>query len=154
MTEEILKAIPVFLSSMLKFILGPLEGYKFHLHFITTVLATVSGMMFSVAAFTFFGEWLRQVLLKRFFHKKNEGLVPNKKSNRLSWIIAKYGLGGIAFLTPVFLTPIAGTILAVSLSPSKKKILAYMFLSAVFWALVFTSITYIVGPEILKWFKL
>ena len=154
MFEEILKAIPVFLSSALKFILGPLEGYGiYHLHFITTVVATICGMMTSVIAFTFFGEWIRHVLLKRFFHKKNKDPDPNKKSNWFSWIIAKYGLSGVAFLTPVFLTPIGGTILAVSLSQSKKKILLYMFISAVFWGLTFTSITYIVGPEILKWFN-
>jgi membrane protein DedA with SNARE-associated domain len=154
MTEEILKAIPVFLSSMLKFILGPLEGKGLHLHFITTVIATVAGMMTSVAAFTFFGEWLRHVLLRRFFHKKDRDPIVNKKSNRFGWFIVKYGLGGVAFLTPVILTPIGGTILAVGLSMSKKKILMYMFISAVFWALVFTSIVYLLGrlkvPEILR----
>jgi len=154
MVEEVLKAIPVFLSSMLKFILGPLEGYGLHLHFVTTVVSTISGMMVSVIAFTFFGEWLRHVLFKRFFHKKDKEPDPNKKSNRFSWFIAKYGLSGVAFLTPVFLTPIGGTILAVSLSQSKKKILLYMFISAVFWALVFTSIVYLLGrldvPEILR----
>src|SRR4051812_13479518 len=126
MVEELVKAIPVFLSSALKFILGPLEGYGLHLHFITTVVATISGMMVSVVAFTFFGEWLRNVLLKRFFHKKHKNPEPTKKSNWFSWIIAKYGLGGVAFLTPVFLTPIGGTILAVSLTNSKKKILLFM----------------------------
>ncbi len=154
MVEEILKAIPVFLSSALKFILGPLEGYGLKLHFLTTVTATISGMMVSVVAFTFFGEWLRNVLLKRFFHKKNKDPDPNKKSNWFSWVIAKYGLGGVAFLTPVFLTPIGGTILAVSLTNSKKKILLFMLISAVFWAFVFTGIVYLLGrvavPEILK----
>jgi len=154
MVEEIAKAVPVFLSSALKFILGPLEGYGLHLHFITTAVATISGMMMSVIAFTFFGEWLRNVLFKRFFHKKDNGELTKKKSNRFSGFIAKYGLGGVAFLTPVFLTPIGGTILAVSLTKSKKKILLYMLISAVFWAFVFTGIVYLLGrvavPEILK----
>jgi len=154
MIEEILKAIPVFLSSALKFILGPLEGYGLKLHFLTTVISTIGGMMVSVVAFTFFGEWLRNVLLKRFFQNKNGDQNSEKKKGRFSDFIAKYGLGGVAFLTPVFLTPIGGTILAVSLSKSKKKILFYMLISAVFWALVFTSIVYLLGrldvPEILK----
>jgi len=154
MVEEIVKAIPVFLSSALKFILGPLEGYGLKLHFLTTVIATISGMMVSVVAFTFFGEWMRNVLLKRFFHKKDSDATKEKKPNRFSGFIAKYGLGGVAFLTPVFLTPIGGTILAVSLTESKKKILLYMFISAIFWAFVFTAIVYLLGrlavPEILK----
>jgi len=154
MVEEIVKAIPVFLSSALKFILGPLEGYGLKLHFLTTVVATICGMMVSVVAFTYFGEWLRHRLLRRFFQKKKADQNSEKKKNRFSWFIAKYGLGGVAFLTPVFLTPIGGTILAVSLTESKKKILLYMFISAIFWAFVFTAIVYLLGrlavPEILK----
>lgn len=154
MVEEILKAIPVFLSSALKFILGPLEGYGLKLHFLTTVIATIGGMMVSVVAFTFFGEWLRHVLLKRFFQKGDADQTPAKKKSRFSGFIAKYGLGGVAFLTPVFLTPIGGTILAVSLTNSKKKIILFMLISAVFWAFVFTATVYLLGrlavPEILK----
>jgi membrane protein DedA with SNARE-associated domain len=150
------KVIPVILSSALKFILGPLEGYGLRLHFITTVIATISGMMLSVVAFTFFGDWLRHVLLKRFFHKKDADEVedPNKKKNRIARFIAKYGLGGVAFLTPVFLTPIGGTIIAVGLGKPRRKILLFMLISAVFWAFVFTGIVYLLGrlavPEILK----
>jgi membrane protein DedA with SNARE-associated domain len=154
MAEEILKAIPVFLSSALKFILGPLEGYGLHLHFITTVVATIAGMMVSVVAFTYFGDWLRHGLLRRFFQKKNEDPKAEKKRSRFAGFIAKYGLGGVAFLTPVFLTPIGGTVIAVGLGKSKNKILLFMLTSAIFWALVFTSIVYLLGrldvPEILK----
>src|SRR5258708_7630597 len=154
MVEEILKAIPVFLSSALKFILGPLEGYWLHLHFITTVVATIGGMMVSVVAFTYFGDWLRHGLLKRFFQKKGTDQHQEKKKSRFSGFIKKYGLGGVAFLTPVFLTPIGGTIIALGLGKPKNKILLFMLISAIFWALVFTSITYLLGrldvPEILK----
>ena len=152
MGEELLKSIPVFLSSMLKFILGPLEGYGLHLHFITTVLATVLGMMVSVVAFTYFGDWLRHGLLKRFFEKKNSD--TEKKPSRFSGFIKKYGLSGVALLTPVFLTPIGGTIIAVSLGKPKNKILLFMFISAIFWALVFTTAVYLLGrldvPEFLR----
>ena len=102
MLEEIVKAIPVFLSSALKFILGPLEGYGLKLHFLTTVIVIIGGMMVSVVAFTFFGEWLRHVLFKRFFHKKDSGDTSKKKSNRFSGFIIKYGLGGVAFFTLKF----------------------------------------------------
>jgi membrane protein DedA with SNARE-associated domain len=154
MVEEILKAIPVFFSSALKFILGPLEGYGLKLHFLTTVLATIGGMMVSVISFTYFGDWLRHRLLRRFFQKKDGDPSNEKQKNKYSQFIKKYGLGGVAFLTPVFLTPIGGTILAVSLGKPKNQILIFMLVSAVFWALMFTSIVYLLGrldiPEILK----
>ena len=154
MGEEIVKAIPVFFSSMLKFILGPLEGYGLRLHFVTTVVATLGGMMVSVVAFTFFGDWLRHGILKRFFKQKNQDPNAQLKKNRFSGFIAKYGLGGVAFLTPVVLTPIGGTLIAVGLGKPKNKILLFMFISALFWALVFTSLIYLLGrldvPEILR----
>ena len=147
MTEEILKAIPIFLSSALKFILGPIEGYFAKLHFATTFVATVSGMMLSVVAFTYFGDWLRQGLLRRFFANKNQ---QEKPHTRFGDFIKKYGLGGVAFLTPLFLTPIGGTIIAVSLGKSKNKILLFMLISAIGWAFVFTFLSYWFGPKILK----
>jgi membrane protein DedA with SNARE-associated domain len=151
MAKEILKAIPVFLSSALKFIFGPIEGYFSHLHFVTTIIATVGGMMLSVVAFTFFGSWLRRKLLRRFFKNK-----PNQEKPHTRWkdFIAKYGLAGIAFLTPLFLTPIGGTIIAVSMGKPKNKIILFMLISAIGWALVFTSLIYLLGrldlPDILK----
>jgi len=151
MWEEILKVVPVFLSSALKFILGPITGYGLKLHFITIVVSTIGGMMASVVAFTYFGDWLRTSLLKRFFNKKNH---EEKPHGRFNGFIKKYGLGGVAFLTPIILTPIGGTIIAVSLGKPKGKILLYMFISAVVWSLILTSLIHWLGrldvPEILK----
>ncbi len=152
MVEEILKAIPVFLSSAFKFILGPTEGYFVaHLHFITTIIATVGGMMTSVIAFTYFGHWLRRRLLRRFFKKKSNGEKPHK---RWKDFVAKYGLGGVAFLTPLFLTPIGGTLIAVGMGKPKNKILLFMFISAVGWGLTFTTLIYWLGPHFKEWYQL
>ncbi|MBS1680305.1 MAG: hypothetical protein JST48_01195 [Bacteroidetes bacterium] len=149
MTEEILKVFQVFFWSAIKFILGPMLGYITHLHFLATFFATVAGMMFSVVAFTYFGDWLRKKLLNRFFKNKEH---EEQKHSRLRNFIIKYGLGGVAFLTPLFLTPIGGTILAVSLGKTKNKILFFMLVSATAWSLAFTSVVYWLGPKILKWF--
>src|SRR5882672_6913139 len=111
MAEEILRAIPVFLACMIKFILGPTLGFAARLHFLTTVLVTVSGMMSMVVAFTFFGEWIRTKVLDRFF--KNKKLFA-RDGTKSAAIWKKYGLPGIALLTPLILTPIGGTLLAVS----------------------------------------
>ena len=83
MGEEILKAIPVFLASMLKFILGPMGGFAARLHFLTTVLVTVAGMMTMVVAFTYSGEWIKTKLLSRFF-KKRKRFTPNNVKHEMS----------------------------------------------------------------------
>lgn len=60
----------------------------------------------------------------------------------------KYGVFGVAFLTPVLFTPIPGTLVLVSFRTPLRSIFINMFISAVFWALVFTYLVYEVGAEI------
>ena len=146
MWEEILKALPVAFSASLKFILGPLGGYAVGLHLITTIVATVAGMMGSVVAFTFFGNWLRDKITRRFFNNRKK-FTPNNR--RFVQIWKKYGLGGVAFLTPLLLTPIGGTILAVAFGSPKERILIYMFVSGAVWATIFTVTIYTFGNSVL-----
>ena len=147
--EEVLKAIPVFLGSMVKFILGPSIGYAANLHFLTTVLVTTAGMMTSVVIVVFFGEWIR----KRFFKMKGSAQTDTDKNYTGMW--KKYGLTGIALLTPVILTPIGGSLLALSSGSTKEKIIFFMFVSASAWSLIFSGIIYFLGrevfPEFMKW---
>lgn len=144
MWEEILKAVPVFLSSMIKFILGPTGGYTLGLHPITTVLATVAGAMSSVVAFTFFGDWLRLKVLSRFGKKK----VFSPHNRRFVSLWKKYGIVGVAALMPLLLTPIGGTVLAVGFGSPPKKILTYMLISSTVWAIIFTMIIYAFGKAV------
>lgn len=143
MAEELIKAISVILVSALKFILGPMTGFALGLHFITTTLATIGGMMLSVAIFTYFGEWLRGWVLRRFYRNRRK-FTPR---NRRFAIWRKYGLTSIAALTPLFLTPIGGTLLAVSATKSKARILFAMLISASAWSLIFNGVIYFLGTE-------
>jgi membrane protein DedA with SNARE-associated domain len=146
MWEEILKAIPVYLSSMLKFIFGPIGGYAAGLHLITTILATVAGMMTVVLSFTYAGNWLRENVINRFFGKRKRFSESNRKFVRI-W--KKYGLIGVAALTPIFLTPIGGSILAVSSGSPKEKIVLFMFISGSVWSVIFSVAIYFFGNEVL-----
>ena len=144
MWEEIAKAIPAYLLSTFKFIAGPLYGWGVGLKLITTILATVLGMMTSVIAFTFFGEWLKSKVFGRFKRKN-----PKPPNPKLAALWKKYGVEGIAFLTPILLTPIGGTLLAVSSGAPKDKIIFYMFVSASVWTIILTSAIYFFGKEVL-----
>lgn len=148
MWQELLKAIPVYFSSMLKFIFGPLGGYGVGLHLITTILTTVAGTMTVVFMFTFFGDWIRTRIFGRFRKKK----INLKRAAKLEMIWKRYGLVGVALLTPVILTPIGGTLLAVSSGSPREKIIFYMFVSASFWAVVISSAIYFFGDEVLPEF--
>ena len=146
MWEEILKAIPVYFSSMLKFIFGPIGGYAAGLNLITTILVTVAGMMTVVLSFTYAGNWLREKVIHRFFGKRKKFSESNRKFVRI-W--KKYGLFGVAALTPIFLTPIGGSILAVSSGSPKEKIVLFMFISASVWSVIFSVAIYFFGNEVL-----
>ena len=45
----------------------------------------------------------------------------------------KYGVPGIAFLTPIVLSPLLGTILAHAFGGKKARIIKYMWISSVVW---------------------
>ncbi len=146
MWEEILKAVPVYLSSMLKFIFGPIGGYAAGLNLITTILTTVAGMMTVVLSFTYAGNWLRDNVINRFFGKRKKFSESNRKFVKI-W--KKYGLIGVAALTPIILTPIGGSILAVSSGSPKEKIVLFMFISASIWSVIFSVAIYFFGNEVL-----
>jgi membrane protein DedA with SNARE-associated domain len=149
MLEEILKAIPVYFSTMLKFIFGPVGGYAAGLNLVTTILTTVFGMMTIVLLLTYSGKWLNEKVFSRF-KRNRKGLAV--KNERFANIWKKYGLPGVALLTPIFLTPIGGTILAISSGSPREKIVFYMFLSASFWSVVFSVAIYFFGNEVLPEF--
>lgn len=52
------------------------------------------------------------------------------------------GMAGIAFLTPILLTPIGGSALAVSFNVGRVKLIGFMLVSAVFWAIIQTLLVY------------
>lgn len=151
MTEEIVKGVSIFLLTMLKVIFGPIGGYAAGFPMIVTMLITLGGMMASVVLFTFFGTWLREKILKRFERKDQKRFTPQKRKLVTLW--KKYGLVGVAVLTPLLLTPIGGTVVAVSFGSPKQKILLYMLISATLFAIGMTYAIYEFGNYVMPWLK-
>ena len=147
MWELLLKAFSVYISSTLKFIFGPLGGKAADLNIFLTILVTIAGMMTSVTAIAYFGDFLRNRVFPVFKRKPTADAALNEEENRkrLKWkaFYRKYGLGGIAFLTPVILTPIGGTLLAVGFGSPRHKILVYMLISAACWSVILTFSVYL-----------
>jgi hypothetical protein len=133
MWEDLYKYFIVFFSSMFKFFLGLALGTGFKLPFLVTAGLTVLGMMASVVLFTsFLGNFFHQWIMKTFY--KNQKLFT-KGNRRKIMIWKKFGLLGVAFLTPILFTPIGGAMIANGFGESKERIFIYMFISAVIWAL-------------------
>ncbi len=148
MWDTILRVFTVYVSTMLKFIFGPVGGYAAGLNIVVTILVTVCSMMTVVLIFAFFGDFIRQRLLRRFFNTKKF----TERNRKYVWIWRRYGLYGIALLTPILLTPIGGTLLAISFGTPKNKLILFMFVSASAWALILSSVVYFFGNEFVVYF--
>lgn len=159
MWKIILEAFSVYISSAFKFIFGPLLGMKEDLHIAVTIIATSCGMMTAVIIFAFFGDFLRRrvfPIFRRKTYNQTEELKNFEKKAKWKTFYSRYGLGGIAFLTPILLTPIGGTLLAVAFGSPRPKILIYMLISASIWSVILTFSVYL-GHDWLvdhvKWFS-
>ncbi len=133
------KYFSVAIASTIKFVGGPLSGVALGLTWLETAACTTIGMMLSVIIVTYAGTAL-QALIQRYRTQK-----PRRFTNRTRLAIRiwkRSGLIGIALLTPLILTPIGGTAIAVSFRVNRGQLLLYMLISGIFWAIVQTLAIY------------
>ena len=133
------KYISVIIPAMLKFLLGPLAGIALKLSWWETTLCTVAGMMISVTLFTFLGKVIQQGW-QSFRQSKPRRF--SKNSRRAVKVYSKFGVIGIACLTPLLFTPIGGTLIATAFNIPPLKIIGWMAVFAVIWGLVITLAIY------------
>jgi hypothetical protein len=134
------KCASVFLLSTVKFLGGPLAGTSMGLHFWPIWGLTVAGMMTSVFIFSGVGRaWMQHRQKQRRLRREP---IFTKRSRNIIKVFRKFGMGGIAFLTPMVLTPIGGTVIATLLGVPRQRILLHMLWSALLWggALTFASV--------------
>lgn len=130
----------VLLVGCVKFFLAIPLAQQFEFSFWETFLFTCLGGLVGVVFFAFF----RKVVLKiyyRFFPYKPKS--QRNKSFKRTLILSaakKYGLFGIAFLTPVFFSIPIGTFVALHFFPNKKKTLPILFASVMGWSFLLSLI--------------
>ncbi len=137
MIEKIITLLGIYFLCCFKFIAGPILGSAAGYSVIECILVTVAGMMTSVVLFTLIGSKVK-ALFEGHFQKKPR-LVFSRKNRKIVHVWRKYGEIGIAFFTPLVLTPIGGTLIMVSFGVKKRHIYLHMLWSACFWATIFCS---------------
>ncbi|RAU81580.1 hypothetical protein DP923_15205 [Pontibacter arcticus] len=125
---------------MVKFFAGPVTGISLGLSYFETVLLTAAGMMTSVVVFSFIGRAASRWLSKRRVAKRQP--MFSKKNRNIVKVWKRFGVSGIAFLTPLLLTPIFGTIVAALFGASRKRIILHMLWSAVMWSFAMTFLVF------------
>jgi len=139
MKTTLLKYLSVALASTLKFFGGPITGVILKLTWLETALCSAVGMMFSVLLLTYVGGGVQAMI------KKYRKSPPKKfsKTNRIAVNIwKKFGIIGIAFLTPPLFTPLFGPILAVAFRVPRPSIFLWMSASALIWGLAISYIAH------------
>lgn len=143
MSDSISTLFGIYFLCLFKFIAGPLLGSAAGYRPLEIVFITVLGMMSSVMLFTFLGLRIKKLYQTKFGKPKK---TFSRKSRQIVSIWRKYGEIGIAFLTPIILTPIGGTLILVSFDTKKRKIFSYMLISAILWAVALSfSINWIIN---------
>ncbi|UJP65585.1 hypothetical protein [Mongoliitalea daihaiensis] len=141
MIEYFLKVVFIYIATLFKFIAGPVLGLAAGLSSIEMLVITVSGMMTTVFSITLLGDWFRTNWQLGLTKKKK---VFTPRTRKIVTVWRKYGLLGVAALTPLLLTPVGGTIILNAFNVKKEKIFLYMFVSAMVWGVIFSfSIQYI-----------
>ena len=138
--ETLLQLLSVGALSMFKFFFGPFLGAKAGLGFVSTYFAAVFGMNLSVIIFSFFGIHIKRFIVSTFY--RNSRKVFTRGNRRLVHIWLKYGLLGVAFLTPPLLTPPIGTLLASGFGEPRQRIVLFMLISSAFWGIVVCYIAF------------
>jgi hypothetical protein len=128
-----MKFLAIYFACLFKFISGPILGAAAGFSLIEIMVVSVGGMMTTVVGLTYVGDWF-----KSYWDLK---ISPNRKrfsprSRKIVRVWRKFGPVGVAVLTPIFLTPIGGTIVMNAFNVEKRKIILYMLGSALVWAFV------------------
>jgi len=129
------KYFTVIALTALKFFNGPIAGIVMDLTWYETALCSIIGMMLMVTLMSFLGKQGQKWMSN---YRKAKPKLFSKRSRFAVKIWLKLGIWGIACFTPLFFTPIGGTLLALSFKVPIPKILFAMLVFAVFWGVVLT----------------
>ncbi len=136
---DLIKYLLVYALSGFKFIFGPTMGVAYGFNLLETAVLTILGMMTTVYIISYFGEQIRSVTIRFFGKRKKE---PNFSPGRRRFVKVwkKYGIQGIAFLTPLLLTPVGGSFIANALGANRRGIFKWMWIFGTFWAFVLSAL--------------
>ncbi|WP_044211034.1 hypothetical protein [Flammeovirga sp. OC4] len=151
MLDLLTKYISLLFISAVKFLFGPIIGLTTGLTIVETTVITILGMMLTVVTLTYMGakarkkilEWMNRGKVRRLFTKRNRMIVR---------VWQGYGMKGVAFLTPILFGPPIGMLIALSFGEKKRRIISYMFLSAVFWGIIMNIVIFYFG-EHFEWVR-
>ncbi len=147
MLDTILEFASVIALSSLKMLPGLGLGLVYQMSAFELFICLSAGGILGVFLFTMAGEQIRNYFKARRKRKGKERTKPVKikKARRILRIWNKYGLIGVAILTPPMISPPFGSIISVAFRENRSRILIFMSISVVVWSAIFA----LLGDQIL-----
>lgn len=153
--------LSVFLTACTKFLFSPSVGYYFGFSAWETFFVTTAGGLTGIFAFAFLGELLRRywryficLFMVPFSRHSYTELVnkPSKRFSKMKRLIVqvkrRFGLAGLAFITPAIISIPVGTVIGMNLYSKKGKVLFALCVSLLLWSAALNFIT----PKIIEYF--
>lgn len=147
--------VVIFLVSTVKFVFGAVPmALAAGFSFFEAVTVTSLGGFTGVTIFVLMSERIvaritkRKIEKRHEHHKISEKKKFTKKNKIIVWVKMRFGLIGIAFLTPLLLSIPIGCFLAVRYFKQKHKILVYMFCSIIFWSVSISSLKFLFNVSV------
>lgn len=163
-----LEIAEVGLIASVKFLLAPFEAERYGMSYWSAWVITTGGGIAGIYVFYFAGSfiahWWQHNLakIKSFFTRRPvsdyEGenrRVMTRKNKMIVRIKKRFGLAGIAFITPCIISIPIGTLVAVAFYRKRKPVLLYLTISLVLWSFVLNYIAQLLAlsqyiPEALQ----
>ncbi|WP_317898681.1 hypothetical protein [Aurantibacillus circumpalustris] len=134
--NHVLKIISVFLTCSFAFKIGfPTTFFVLERDFLSVMLVSCGG---GIAGNIFFTNLSAAILNAIHNFRLKRGLVHRKKvftrfNRRIITVKQKFGLAGLAFITPILLSTPVGAFLAERFYKDKRKIMIYLSAATLFW---------------------
>lgn len=145
----------VFLTCSFAFKIGfPAAIMLFDYSFPKTMAVACAGGIAGNIVFTYLSAAILKAI-HNFRVKRN--LIHRRKiftpfNRRVIRVRLKFGLAGIAFITPILLSTPIGAFIAERFYRDKKKIILYLSAATVFWALALYSVFFFIHGSLREWF--
>ncbi len=152
---QFLKIFSVFLTCSFAFKIGfPTTFMVLNQNFVEVMLVSCGGGIAGNILFTY----LSAAILKAIHNfRAKRGLIHKKKvftrfNRRVIRVKQRFGLAGIAFITPILLSTPVGAFLAERFFRDKKKIILYLSGATILWALMLYFILLFFHDSLKGWF--
>lgn len=132
---EALKYLSVAGTCALKVVPGVFLAIGLGMGMFAQFVVTTAGGIAGIVFFTIFGDGIRRWWAGTF--QKNKPPKPHNPNSLVNRIWRRFGMVGVAILTPPMLSPPVGAAVSVAFGVPRGKAILYMSISMVVWGIIF-----------------